>query len=121
MICIIIRADDEIEVRDDFDGSLQDYQDAVGGYIESVPVILPGVTAYVNEEGKINGLPLNVPATALLKYPGDMIVGDMLLIGTGEDGDDASVPPGTLKIVLEGLTSQPYESFFGEGEAPVDY
>ena len=121
MIVLRLPSDGELEVRDDFDGSLEAYQDAVGGYIEMTQVVVPGVAAYVNEEGKLNGLPLNVFATHLLKYPGDMIVGDMLLVGMGEDGDDASIPPGTLKFVLEYLTDEPYESFLYPGDAPEGY
>lgn len=61
--------------------SLQELQSFVGGYIEVLP--LPGTdrVMIVNEEGKLEGLPYNLLATALMKsflQPGDFIVGHAL-------------------------------------------
>lgn len=69
----------------------------VGGYLETVPNPLPGVAAYINDEGKYcgeGGLPLlgNPIATQLASEylrPGDYIAGPMVLTGfnprTGEE------------------------------------
>jgi len=67
----------------------------VGGYIEGV--YLNGATAYVNEEGKLQGLPKNIWATNLAHahnaiYGDDWIAGNMLIIGNpDEEGDNTSL------------------------------
>ena len=66
--------------------------DVVGGYIEGV--YLDGATAYVNEEGKLEGLPknmsMNTYATNLAHahnaiYSDDWIAGNMLIVGDCDD------------------------------------
>ena len=65
-------------------------QDAVGGYIEAVD-LADNLTMWVNEEGKLNGLPINPMATMLWeKHFGftDVIVGDVIFTGgTGSEGE----------------------------------
>ena len=71
-------------------GTLDDYQKIVGGYIEVV-VLADGCSMYVNEEGKLDGLPVNAAATVLV--PGDVIVGNVLIVGpTDDEGDDTDIP-----------------------------
>ena len=67
------------------------YDEMVGvvqGYIEGV--YLDGATAYVNEEGKLQGLRKNEVATALAHahnaiYGDDWIAGNMLIVGNSDD------------------------------------
>lgn len=68
-------------------------QEGVGGWIEMVPGFekFEGVSAVVfcNEEGKLNGLPVNMAASyfwyaALGRHAGDVLVGDVVII-TGDD------------------------------------
>lgn len=103
MRALKITTDGEVVVNDNFSGSLEDVQAAVGGYIEVAPTSIPGVIAYVNEEGKLQQLPINAAATAMLKYPDyDFVVGDMLLVGApDENGDDTDVPDSALDDILE--------------------
>lgn len=64
---------------------LSDLQNAVGGYIEVLYPFAEQVGIICNEEGKIEGLPLN---RALKDDHGDVydvIAGDMLIIGLGEE------------------------------------
>jgi hypothetical protein len=61
---------------------LEDYQRAVGGYIETV-TIDDRHALIANEEGLIHRLPINPLASAIAQRP---IVGDVVLVGT----DDAS-------------------------------
>lgn len=74
----------------------------VGGYLEAIAPsgMWPGSWhAYINEEGKLHGLPSNRVATALAKAAGwsahgDELVGPAVFLGTGpgddeEDGDAA--------------------------------
>ncbi|MDB5243831.1 MAG: hypothetical protein JWP57_4457 [Spirosoma sp.] len=45
--------------------SFADYQEAVDGYVEGISIREPSFTLYVNEEGKVRGLPINARATVL--------------------------------------------------------
>lgn len=58
--------------------SLDELQRLVGGYIEFVQVPFPA-DAFVNEEGKLKGLPFNPLASALYASPSDNIVGTMVI------------------------------------------
>jgi len=77
---------------------LEDLQAAVGGWIEIVPDFdtfgdLKGVVAFVNEEGKLKGLPENTAGTeawaksvgAEVADLGDYLSGDVAIVS----GDDA--------------------------------
>ncbi len=67
--------------------SLQELQQLVGGLVEAVPTTTR-LRMYVNEEGRLKGLPLNVKATALLPphylQAGNFIVGDAVVVDKGE-------------------------------------
>lgn len=77
---------------------------AVGGWLEGVP--LEGVTAYVNEEGKLLGMPVNALATRLAHrdeaiYPHDTINGDMIVLGTlDDDGECTSLSDEWVRVNL---------------------
>lgn len=76
---------------DDGEDSLRVLQAAVGGWIEAVrlPRFIRGAgraTAYVNEEGKLERLPINRRATDFMipgigLFPGDYIAGPMVVAG----------------------------------------
>lgn len=92
----IVRTDDTITwYKDDKAPDYDTINAAVGGWLEGVPV--RDVTAYINEEGKLKGLPQNKTATALAHrdeaiYPHDYIAGDMFVAGPlDEDGDITSL------------------------------
>jgi hypothetical protein len=63
---------------------------AVGGYIQHVP-LSDGLTIWVNEEGKLSGLPINLIATRVWETHfgvTDIIVGDCVFTGgIAEDGE----------------------------------
>ena len=74
--------EEEVQPQNGTDFSLKELQGFVGGYIELVS--LPGEKKLmvVNEEGKIDRLPLNQKATELFhkcKGTYDVIVGDVLV------------------------------------------
>lgn len=90
--------------------ALEAFQELVGGWIEQLPGRdAPGVEghswlAYVNEEGKIMGLPVNDRASAFMHsvggiFPWDTINGNMIIIGDGGDtgADYADVPAPLLQ------------------------
>lgn len=89
----VIRATDGERIVTDLTraATLEELQKSVGGYIETVPYFdryngEPCV-AFCNEEGKLDGLPLNVAATnAWQKLCGctiDVLVGDVCIL-TGD-------------------------------------
>lgn len=65
----------------------------VGGYIEAIHG--PGWHAYINEEGKWENLPVNLPATQFAGangwYGGDHLVGTVVFLG-GSGPHEGSVP-----------------------------
>ncbi len=73
-------------------GELEDLQKAVGGDIEAVYPYNEPVALIVNDEGKLNGSELN---RALRDNEGqiyDIIAGDFLVVGLGEEDFDSLSP-----------------------------
>jgi hypothetical protein len=100
----------EIDLRSDDDDSLSQRQAEVGGWIEAVkiPSFIPDAdraTCYVNEEGKLDGLPVNHRATDFMVpgiglWWGDYIAGPMVVCGFDyETGTNAPIPPGVERRV----------------------
>ena len=76
-------------------GDLKSLQDAVGGYIEAIYPYDDPVAVIVNEEGKLNGLPMN---RALRDEDGDVydiICGTFLVAGLADE-DFCSLSPELL-------------------------
>lgn len=103
---IPVDTDRPIEIRT-FD-RLEDYQSAVGGWIEAVDVMPLGSTLYVNEEGLLRQLPFNSRATFLCWYElpplrhRTVLVGDAVLVGIpDDDGNDTNLPEETLALLVE--------------------
>ena len=77
----------------------------VGGWIESLD-LLNGDHAYLNDEGKTLGLPYNHLANTVFHQmnpylsAGDLIVGDVVLLGDDVEGDEADVSEDTINQVL---------------------
>ena len=66
------------------DFKLDELQNYVGGLIQIVKT-KDGRTMVINEEGKINELPINYKATEMYKYNVfDFIVGDVLICNENE-------------------------------------
>jgi hypothetical protein len=66
---------------------LEAMQAIVGGSIELVGLSEDsGLDIYLNEDGKVIGLPLNV-----YFLPGDIIVGTLFVVRAGEEGNDISL------------------------------
>ena len=73
--------------------TLEELHEAVGGYIEYVPItaeakVLTGHThMYCNDEGKLMQLPFNKIATSMMLNKGDYIVGNVVLMTDDDDKD----------------------------------
>lgn len=96
---IVIPADAESPLEQRDFARLEDYQAAVGGWIEAVDLHDLGVTIYVNEEGLLRQMPFNSRASFLWWYhvpearQTTMLVGDAVLIGLPDrKGDSTDVP-----------------------------
>jgi hypothetical protein len=86
---------------------LEDYQAAVGGYIEPIDLAELNSTLYLNEEGKPRGLTFNPRATFFWWFwqptarNTDMLYGDAVLIGIpDEDGETTAVPTALSQVLL---------------------
>lgn len=79
------------------DNTLEAVQELVGGYIETVPLNMPGVILVCNEEGKLRGMKPN-------PYPGiPDLVGPWFICGfRGEEFTD--VPREYVKLVRAVMT-----------------
>jgi len=85
------KAPSEVGIAGSGDMILPALQGIVGGYIEIVPFFSTWhgerCVVFCNEHGKLNGLPMNVRATAfwLQQYPtSDYLVGDVAIV-TGDE------------------------------------
>lgn len=81
------------------DGGLGDLRQLVEGHIEALPVRgREDATAYVNEEGSLQGLPRNARATQLLGF---RIQGPVLLCGfDAATGEQTAIPDDFAHAVL---------------------
>jgi len=89
--------DEPVALRD-FSAGLEGMKSAVGGgHIEGIGG--DGWTGYCDEEGKIDGLPVNVRATRLARVLGwptsDVLCGPVVFLGPG-DGNGEETDVGTL-------------------------
>jgi len=89
---------------------LSDYQAAVGGLIEIVKLFNGNgddyATAYVNEEGRLLGHPLNGTASSLSFMLGNnpMLVGNMIIVGVDDgNGYDTNIDEGLLTFIKKVL------------------
>jgi uncharacterized protein DUF3846 len=93
--CVTITTDNVVTYRD-VDG-LTEMKEIVGGWIEAVQ-LGDGSTMYLNEEGRLHGLPVNLTATNVCGLGGrpDLmlqgIVGDVFIVGpTDPEGNDTDL------------------------------
>lgn len=96
---IVVPSDERAPVEVCEFRSLEDYQTAVGGWIEAVDIPSLGITIYVNEEGLLRQLPFNPRATFLWWYhqaearQQTMLVGNALVVGLPDrSGESTDVP-----------------------------
>lgn len=89
---LFVKVEGELEVwefspEQEYDAIKQ----AVGGWIEGVDLPTQNARLWVNEEGKLNGLPVNPNATLLWETnygATDVIVGNVLITGGIDDNGD---------------------------------
>lgn len=76
---------EDVTPKSGSDFTLEEMQAMVGGYIETLS-LTDGKWIVVNEEGKLNNLPLNFNATKIIRDNGynDYIVGNALICNNNE-------------------------------------
>src|SRR3546814_13521329 len=105
---LLIPADGKQPIEQQEYESLEDYQRAVGGWIEAVDIHELLVTLYVNENGIAERLEPNLRATFLwwMLVPHTRwhanLFGDVALVGyPDEEGDTTAIPPSVLERLTE--------------------
>tara|TARA_R110002110_G_scaffold59579_1_gene168424 strand:- start:345 stop:722 length:378 start_codon:yes stop_codon:yes gene_type:complete len=99
---IKISTDGTVELLE-IPSNLVSLQSQVEGFIEFLDVD-GRLAAIINEEGKLTGLPYNPTATAFAQKhcgiaPKDTIVGNMLLVGSTDEGDTTDVPDTAMELL----------------------
>lgn len=87
---------EEVDANADGHIALDVVREAVGGLIERVSIDRPGcegLDLWLNEEGKLKSLPINMLATWLSEIwrYGDFIVGDILVCGFDGEGNSVGL------------------------------
>lgn len=86
---ITVSTSNKVEITKIEDGyTLQDLQRLVDGYVEFIDLPDFGLTLIINEEGKINSLPLNLVGSLYFnrQYTSlDFILGDIVLLSSETD------------------------------------
>lgn len=102
MKVLVITTKGEYEEKE-IDNNLKTLQDIVGGYIEYIDISQDGVEMIINEEGKIYNLDYNLKATLLYRathlYTNDYIVGDAIIVGTDNQGENRSLTDIEISVV----------------------
>lgn len=105
---IYIPADESKVLEFRLFGQLNEYQEAVGGWVECIDLETPPATFFVNEEGKIQNLPQNRRATLALwlhnrgMHGRDVLCGNAVLIGQPDDeeGETQDIPDELVAILM---------------------
>lgn len=97
MKAVLIKSNGECSLSEKDHWDYKQLGNEVGGWIECVPLKNNG-DMYVNEEGKLIGLPVNDVATLLADHFGykrqlfDLIVGDVVILGpANNEGENTEV------------------------------
>lgn len=88
------------------EGSLRPMQEAVGGLIECVA--LGEFEMWLNEEGKLLGLPINEVATAMWESeygPTDVMVGNVVFTGPADDEGYITELSAESALLIQGVAN----------------
>lgn len=102
----------------DIERGLKPLQHAVGGYIQAIYPFEEQVGLVCNEEGKMNGLPLNRAVYGQNGEMVDVIAGTFLIVGLGEE--DFESLSDELAIKFSKLYELPEEFYSLGGEIFVE-
>jgi hypothetical protein len=95
-ITVAIKRPNENSEVVEVDNTLKTFQEFVGGYIEVVPFTEDGdILVICDEEGKMKGKDFN------LRYYEDILVGTLVFVKNGDDGEFHSLESDDLLVVNE--------------------
>lgn len=97
----------ELALNENGEGQLDVLQAGVGGWVQAVD-LSESLTLWVNEEGKLDGLPINPIATriweAVFGAGTDIIVGNAIFTGgTGDEGETLGLSDEEAKKLREAV------------------
>ena len=97
------------DVTEEQVNGLEDFQQHVGGYVEALSSDDGDHTIWLNEEGKIAGLPVNSKGHRIVHEltilaPDDVIVGPVLITGDLADDGETYLPPTKAPVSYTHLT-----------------
>lgn len=95
----------EIKIIEAWEHSLENLQQFVGGYVQAIR-ITDSITMWMNEEGKLQGLEPNFVMVNEGVTSTDTIVGNVLIAGTNQEGDDVSLTDQEIKLLQEKFMSR---------------
>ena len=96
---LVILSDGELQP---FNGAYQDIHNAVGGYIEAIPIEHPDITVYVCEDGKALRYRRNMLGELVWDHygamgcleDGDWLAGNLVVLGgVDAEGEDTDLKP----------------------------
>lgn len=90
-LTVLVVEPENIPYTKEIDPGLKPLQEAVGGYIQAIYPYDDPVAIVCNEEGKLDGLPLNRALRDKDNHIYDIIAGTFLVVGLGEE-DFCSLP-----------------------------
>ena len=92
MITVLVKNPGKPARVREIDEKLSTLQELVGGYIEALPtdydVLLshiPGICAFCNEEGKLNGMPANFTIGNIFNGCYDVVCGPVVFAGRSDE------------------------------------
>ena len=101
---VVVSTDGEFSVIDIAGDELKTLQGLVGGWIQAVD-LKPNLTLWVNEEGKLDGLPVNGFATEMwdsVYGATDIVVGPAVFTGgTDDDGDTIGLTDSQIEALKQ--------------------
>lgn len=99
-VVLVEAGNNEIKVINSWEDSLDNLQRFVGGYVQAIRVN-SSITLWINEEGKQMGLEPNFYLVKEDGKPYDMVVGNVLIAGTDDEGDSASLTDEEIQELQE--------------------
>lgn len=103
----VVVHDDTAYLRDIDTRRPEAVSNALGGWLEGIS-LTDEAHAYLDEEGKMKGLPANIPAMMLCNQTpyspsrfGDTLVGTVIIFGNGMRGEEGDVPQSILDLAQQ--------------------
>lgn len=81
----------------EYEDTLENMQELVGGYIEAITLDDDGATLWCNEEGKYNGMLPNRPLYDSKGNVADILYGNIFITGSNDEGETISLTEEQIK------------------------